>query len=517
MPLPAPNTPWPPQYLQPALERAHSDAAWLTGDLHRINSITQTGPEPARSPWQYNGGIGGATARAIYGKPQPQPGSATIARHLPVPAQLCRASANLLVGTAPRISLHPDDVNNDKAAAILRATAGTDTFAADLTRAATYCAALGWVYARIVWDTDVQPSPWIDWVDADQALPVFTGSTLAGVTFWDVHPDPAGNDKYTWRLLQEHTPGRITYGLYRGTATNLGDLRPVTDHPNTAYLANILDDHASVLTGTRHLTAALIPNIDGTPAWRTHPQLKHLGMSDISAAGDLWADIDKAYTDLMHEVDSARSRLLISEEYLETAGPGKGMIFNWGRDVFPLAMTGVADQRPTIEQVQFQMRVSEYAQAIDLTIRKACDAVGLSPITVGQDSENGGAMTATEIRARSTATLNTWQSKARMWRAGLSRITTALLHVDAALNGYAPPTQPTQVAMQDPIPDTELDKTTAVQKLRDARAASTEYIISRLHPEWTEEEQAVEVARIKAEEAGAIDPMLVAEPDEPLI
>lgn len=71
--------------------------------------------------------------------------------------------------------------------------------------------------------------------------------------------------------------------------------------------------------------------------------------------------------------------------------------------------------------------------------------------------------------------------------------------------------------MQDPIPDTELDKTTTVQRLRDARAASTEYIISRLHPEWTEEEQAVEVARIKAEEAGAIDPTLAAEPDEPLV
>ncbi|WP_258174597.1 hypothetical protein [Corynebacterium diphtheriae] len=48
--------------------------------------------------------------------------------------------------------------------------------------------------------------------------------------------------------------------------------------------------------------------------WRHYPQRKNLGASEISAAGGLFADLDKIWTDFMNEIDSAKSKQLISEE-----------------------------------------------------------------------------------------------------------------------------------------------------------------------------------------------------------
>ncbi|PRQ11726.1 hypothetical protein C1Y63_04780 [Corynebacterium sp. 13CS0277] len=512
MSMPAPNTPWPPEAVADAFTQIAADSAWLSGDMDRIRARARAPRQQAAStPWQFNGGLGGAAARAVYGKPRRTPGSATIDRHLPVPLAVCAASANLLVGTPPAITLHPEDEANAEAEQLLVEETTTDEWAAQLTRAAMYCAGLGWVFGRVVWDTEVRPTPWVEWVDADRGVVEWRHGRPAAITFWDAFEDPEGRRGGVWRLLQRHTPGRIDYALYRGSGDNLGQLMPLTEHPSAAFLADLVDAEGGVRTGTAHMTAVLIPNIDGNPTWRDRPQLRGLGLSDIAAAGDVWADIDKIYTDLLHEVDSARARLLVSEEYMQDAGPGRGLSFDWGRDVWPLATTGL-DGGSTIQQVQFQMRVAEYEQALQVATRRAFDAVGLSPITVGQDPGQG-AMTATEIRARSTATLNTWRRKARMWRAGLSQLVTAWVGVDAALRGYAPLTRPVNVALTEPVQDTELDKAQTLRELRDARAVSTEYVVERMHPEWTPEQCATEVQRIRAEEAGGGDPLGLMPPD----
>ena len=46
------------------------------------------------------------------------------------------------------------------------------------------CAALGGVYLRVVWDTDVDDKPWLDLVPPDAAIPEFRYDRLVSVTFW---------------------------------------------------------------------------------------------------------------------------------------------------------------------------------------------------------------------------------------------------------------------------------------------------------------------------------------------
>ncbi|CAB0889450.1 phage portal protein [Corynebacterium diphtheriae bv. mitis] len=509
MGMPEPKTTWPPRHLGKAFDQIKHDHALLVGDINLINeNLAHDRPTPNNTPastsWQLNGGIGGSLARAIYGKPRRTRGNTTIQRHLPFPARIADASAGLMVGEPPRITVHPDDEGNTVLVDALDHATSSDRFAADLYQAAVRSSGLGWVLARIVWDTTINEHPWIEWVDPDQAVITWAQGRPTEIIFWDRLTDLEG-DKHVWRLLQLHKAGRVEYALYAGEAENIGHQRPYVDHPDAAYLVDIVDAEQGINTGTTHLTACVLPNREGVHRWRHYPQLKNLGASDISAAGGLFADLDKIWTDFMNEIDSAKSKLLISEELMEVGAPGSGLAFEFDRTIFPVAQGATADAKPTLEQVQFNIRVQEYVAALEKVQRQIMDAVGISPLTLGDDSGVSGAMTATEVKAKSKSTLDTWRIKARMWRAALSELMTAYLWIEAGIHGVQGPARPVNVAMREPVQETDLDRANAVQTLRGAQVMSIETAVERLHPEWTPQEKELEVQRIKAENA-AVDP-----------
>lgn len=510
--LPEVGSSWPPTSVAAAFDQVRRDQAWLNGDLPAIRSMIGQADGPATSRWQHNGGIAGAATRAFMGAPKRS--RVAIAQHVPLPYQLCKASANILMGTPPQFQLAAEDRENETASAALSAILGSDRFASDSHRAAIFCAALGWVFARVVWDRNISRRPWIEFVDADMGYAQWSHGRVESIDFWDELPDPSGKDRVVWRLIQHHTPGRIDYALYAGSRDNIGHMRPFGDHADAAYLAEIVDENSGISTGTTRMTAVLIPNIEGNPAWRKNSQLRHLGMSDIRMGGTIWGDINKLWSEFMHEIDSGRARLLISDELMQTRGPGSGLLFNWFQDVFPVAAGGNADEKPTIEQVQFNIRVKEYLAALEKAERKALDAVGISPITIGSDVTGDNVITATEVAARSRVTKDTWSGKARMWRTGLSEIATAALDIDAMLNGGEPLVNPVTVGLTDPVQENELDRITAAGTMRDKRIASIEHVVDRLHPEWTSEEREIEVERIRSEDSPASDPLEFLRSDE---
>lgn len=501
-----PHMDWPPREYKPALDAVHHDRAWLTGNIDHIKAVThrRQDAQPITHRAQYNGGIVGATARGILGKPAPQPGSAAVERHLPIAAELTETIGDLLFGNAIGV-----DTTGwpDKVAQNLQAFVDDDEFTAALVEAGQKCSALGWEFGRVVWQEDVSPHPWIEWVDADRAFATYEWGKLASVTFVDEYK----RDSDYFRLTQEHRPGVVEYQLWRGTKDKLGTVVPYKELPETAYLADLVTDGTIVETGTDVLTAWQIPNRAKNPAWDGHEQLRYYGKSDVQFAGGLWEDIDKGYTDLWYEVDSARARLLIPEDYLTTLAPGQGSVFDWFRDVYPLGMVGNGDIIPTIERVQFDMRVQEYLQTIENAVERAVSAVGLSPLTVGMEAGMGESVTATEIMARTAKTMNTWRARSRYWRAGLQQLLTAWGHIDATLNGLQPPTGPVKVSMVEPVRDTDLDRAQTVQAWRGADAVSTWHAVTTLHPEWGDDEIKQEVERIFYERgmSAPVDPFAV--------
>ena len=490
-----PGTQWPPQHYKPALDQIRHDAAIMSGDLQAQNALyAPAEPKPYTSQFQYNGGLFGSVARGFLGTPRPNNATPAVTQFDTLPFDLATLSADVLVGEPPRFTVHPDDEKNEQAVAELAAYTGTDTFAADLHQAFRTCAGLGWVYGRVVWNTDIDPHPWVEWVDADHGMPEFTNGRVTAIIFWETFKQ----GKHTYRLLQKHTPGRITYSLHEGDEHKLGMAVPFTDVEETAYLADVVDADSGVTTGTTRPTATLIPNLDRSPKWRTDPYLRYLGMSDVVKGGEVWHSLNMLWTDLMHEVDSAKAKLIVPEHYLRNNGPGRGMSYEWFRDVYTKPQSATPDTPDTIERVQFDMRVESYMQAIENTRMRAVSSTGWSNITFGLENASAQ-MTATEIRARSTRTIHTHKAKSRHARAGLGELLTSWLEMDATLNNYAPPTRMVNVSIAEPVQATELDEATTVQTLRTAGVASTRYAVTRLHPEWTEEQINAELAELRAE------------------
>lgn len=253
----------------------------------------------------------------------------------------------------------------------------------------------------------------------------------------------------------------------------------------------------------------MIPNGDVNPAWRSHPQLRYYGRSDVDKGRHVWADLDSVHSDFVHDVGSARARLFVHEGILDNLKPGDGQWFDQMRDVYRIAESGNPSENQ-IERVQFQIRTEQYLRARNQLILDGVDAVGLSPITVGKDHDATGQMTAREITARSKKSLETFNKVARQERAGLSRILTAWLWLDADLNNYSPPTRPVLVALHEPVEQTALELAEEIEALQRSGSISMWYRVRKAHPEWDEDEVNAEVERIRADHQAEMpaDPFL---------
>lgn len=155
------------------------------------------------------------------------------------------------------------------------------------------------------------------------------------------------------------------------------------------------------------------------------------------------------------------------------------------------------------------MRIQQYADALHLAKTEAVDALGLSPMTVGMEKNASGQMTATETKTRQRRTLTTAGSKQRHQRDHLSHIMTAAVNMDAMIHGYPLLTQLVQVAMPDPIVETEQEEAEIVATQVREGIGSTEWAVRRLRKEWNEDQIQAELARIERDKSAGmpVDPL----------
>ena len=97
---------------------------------------------------------------------------------MPIAGDLASTCSNLLFSQPPALKHDATDVQDYLTGLIDDGTHST------LIEAAETCAALGGVFLRVVWDTDIQDRPWIDLVPPDAAVPEFKYGRLVAVTFW---------------------------------------------------------------------------------------------------------------------------------------------------------------------------------------------------------------------------------------------------------------------------------------------------------------------------------------------
>ncbi|KZM75753.1 phage portal protein [Nocardia terpenica] len=515
MPLPDANMPWPPRHLAPAFQMFATCQVWWEGDAEKLSA---SHGEPARS------GLGGTLRdriRRLFWGTKPDVSNQIRQIHIPVAADIVQTAASLLLPDPVAFRVAADDEDaNDEARERIDKILNSPQMHSAMLQGAESGSALGGVYARIVWNSQVKDHAWLDFVDADQAVPEFIYGELSAVTFWEVVDQNEAEDRVL-RHLERHEPGyieyhsdgtetqvygRIYHGLYEGTAVTLGRQIDLSEHPETKGIP--VNEEGYVDTGSAELTAFYFPNALPNPMFRGKGTLQHFGRSDIGdqAVIGLMDQIDETYSSLARDVRLAKARLMVSEHLLEVKGPGKGTAFNVEQEVYE-RVGGVPNGTPVIEAHQFAIRVDDHLRTGEGFLRAILRRVGFSPYTFGLPDDSGSAMTATEVDAKKDASTATFKTRSGIWKAVLAKAARTLIEVDAAVfETGATLGQDIEVHWPPAARESMQSKGQTLQALESAKAVSTEWKVRYLNPDYDDEQVADEVARI-LDEGAVADPL----------
>lgn len=498
MPLPdGGNTVWPPKPLHCVYDKLAAWSAWYTGNPEDLSAV-YGGAQAASGDLTgffaserggFRGRVRSALVRWFWGTNMPA-GEQRTKLHVPIAADIASMSADMLFSEPPSFTVE------DAATQEVLDSYADESMHATLREAAEICSALGGVYLRIVWHADVADHPWIDAVHPDAAVPEWMYGHLTAVTFWRCLSDHGGK---VIRHLERHEPGRILHGLYLGDRDSLGARIPLTEHPDTAGIAEVLDDGDEITTGVDLLTARYVPNLKPNKVWRDTPAAGHLGRSDFADVEALMDTLDERYSDWQREVRLAKARLTIPREFLESMGSGQGASWNQDRELYVPMEMGPASGADALQLFQPQIRVSEHMDTVTDLITQILRGAGYSEQSFGMAGDV--AVTATEVTARERRSMLTRRRKIAYWTPELAAIIEALLAVDQAVFGAEVEPAKPAIEFADAVATDPLDMAQSLALLRQAEAASTETIVAMLHPDWEEPEIDDEVEAIHAEQA----------------
>ncbi|MGH3745799.1 MAG: hypothetical protein ACRDT8_00185 [Micromonosporaceae bacterium] len=477
MPLPLPNSTWPPPAVVSAYKAYEENDVWFAGDKQRIAEFYRGKAENERDRPSLSSRMW-AQARRLDERERRM--------HLPLAGDIAGTSADLLFSEPPSLTVEQPETQERLNEIIEQG--GVDM---RLLEAAEVCAGIGDVYLKLAWDVEqVGPRPIIAVEHGDAAIPTWRWGRLQEVTFWrEVVRD--GNT--VWRLLEHHEPGAIIYGLFEGDPGKLGQRRDLTALPETAGLAEVADADGVQATGIAPLlTATHIPNMRPNRALRGTA----FGRSDYAAPiYDLFDSLDLTWTSWIRDLRLGRARLIVPKGYLQpVGGPGEGATWDADREVWAELDMDPSAQGGGITLSQFAIRVAEHQVTAESAVVQAVRSAGYSAQTFGLAGDVGA--TATEVNARERRTMTTRDRKGRYWSPALSRIFEAALALDRAMGWSAvEPEQPTvefpPAVSQDPE---SMGRT--LQLLEAAAAVSTDTKVRMLHPDWENPAVEEEVARI---------------------
>lgn len=508
-----PQMNWPPPYLAPMLHSMQRWSAWFSGDPDQLywtyynvaeNSMTGrsffgTSGEAAL-PTGYAGrtrsGLLGSVQRTFWGT-RLSAGEKRSKLHVPLAGDISAMSADLLYAKRPELAL-PPDVNDPATADWLAELLDDDTHAT-LLESEEICAALSGVFLRANYDTSLSDRAWLDVVHPDAAVPTFTRGKLTRVTFWRVLHDSGSQ---VIRHLETHDlqNNLIIHETYDGTQTQLGTWAPLSAFDLTAPLEEMTVDGVLDLPDLPPdaNTVVYIPNMRPNRLWRDIPEAAYLGRSDYAGIEGVMDALDETYSLWVKEIRLARLRLIVPDSYLDNLGPGKGAVLDLDREAFvPMKMLAGNADNNMITANQFAIRWQEHQETANQLIGEAVTRAGYSEQTFGESGTT--AMTATEVESRERRTLLLRSKKINYRRPRLADIVYTLMCMDAAY--YKKPITPLRpdVTFPDAVLPSSNELAQTALTLHNAQAASLETLVAMVHPDWTPDQVAEEVAAIKDE------------------
>lgn len=498
MPLPSSNTQqWPPADFDAVAAKYAEHNAWYVGDPTMLRDVYQRGPKTATldRPAQHRGGVQGALARFWWGRPLGDLTRKHDFLHVPLAADICQASADLLFSEPPALTAQ-DTKTQD-----LLSEMGDDGLWTTFAEGHELGAALGGNFMRVTW-TENRDHAFLTNVDADGAYPSFTWGELTAVTFWWVL---ANDGQRVIRHLERHEldpagVGVIFHGLYEGTPTALGRAIPLAEHPATEGLATVVDEESKISTQTPGLAVEYFPNQRPQRQLRKDPIGRNLGRSDLAGIEGTLDALDETYSSWMRDIRLAKGRIIAPQYMLENQGRGRGALLDLDQDVFVgvNAAPSPDGQGAGMTINQFAIRVDEHKTTCDELVQVALRSAGYSSATFGE-SESASMRTATEVVAEQNRSYMTRDRKIRLYAPRMGRLLEKLLAVDAAVKRSGVKVERPKVQFGDAVQADQEALARTAQSLRAAQAASTETLVKMLHPDWEQTDVDSEVERIMGE------------------
>jgi A118 family predicted phage portal protein len=420
--------------------------------------------------------------------------------HVPIAGDLASTSADLLFSESPKIKV--PDAHLDRAPiGAIEAQERLDELIAygdvqnKLLESAETAAALGGVFLKINWDSDIAPYPMLSIAQPDSALPEFIWGKLNAVTFHKiVREEESKRGSIVYRLLERHERGVIYYGLYKGDHDYLGMRIGLTAIPETAGL----DDELK--TGIDDILVRYVANM--RPNRRNRGS--NLGQSDYAGLEGLMDALDEVYSSWLRDVRLGQGRIIVPETFLQKY-PNGDLSFDVDKELYTaLEIDPLTSKEVGITINQFAIRTEEHKQtALELTNRIISSA-GYSPQTFGL-SIAGSAESGTALNIRERRSFITKAKKERYFRPALEDIFYLLQMVDRIHFNSGIEPHKVSIDFQDSISNDIAQVSTAVDMLARAQALSVDTKVRMVHPDWTDQQVDAEVERIK-EESGLTVP-----------
>lgn len=354
----------------------------------------------------------------------------------------------------------------------------------------------GEVYLRPAWDADISRRAIITCVPGAQVLPTFRYGLLADATIVTEYEQASGGTVTVWRHLEEHTRGLIRHRLFRGRSDRLGERADLGQRPETRGLTE------EVRTRIDDLLMIHVPLLRDADS-------PH-GMSLVDGLEAITLALHRLYSQEQHDAEIVRRRIAVSEEYLKRDADG-GLYYPRTDDLFILSeesggAVGEGDAKPVVP-IEFSDD-NVMRERIAGRLRDFYIACGISPSTILPERE-GTAESGTARKLAQATTIQTVSAAGRYWADAVAVTLGLALAVERLhLNRTDHPKIEVlpSVTLADGLIDDPAELARIIADLDSAGALSVDEKVRMLHPEWTEDEIAVEVGRIQAERGGPPSP-----------
>lgn len=393
----------------------------------------------------------------------------------------------------------------------LDAFADTNGLQARLHRAARVSVSEGEVWWKLHTNVAVADTAMVRFCSRRDVVPLLDGDIVLAAAFVTERGRTAPSDEeaekgvetVVFRHAEVHTNGRVVNVLYRGTPETLGRRVELTARPETAMLAEALDHGLPMWAGR------IVNDLDDDDT---------MGVSEYQSVGDLLVALCEAVT---IGVENARltgqDRVMVAGKLRRADGS-----FDASMQVFETeadgGTLGESAGSPPVLAIEKRYDAEPLWMHIRQLVHTILSRVGLVVQLIGQD-EGGKAETGTAIRLRFMPTQQASKGKVREFTNGIATFTAlslAIAGLEQAKGGFGRSVSGDALAelpaveFGNPIPVDEHERTNDLAVAVTGEIMSRETAVREQHMDWSDEQVADELRRIR-EDLGA-DPVV---PDPP--